>query len=259
MIRTGLKLWSDNSNYLEAALALFREKLFDYIELYCVPGTFGGYVSMWKATKIPFIIHTAHSSHGFNLADMSLLEKNLEIFEESRRFADELEAPHIIVHPGILGSRSSVLRQMGMLGDERVLVENKPYLAMNREDVCAGSSPAEIKEYMRLSGGGACLDINHAYNAAKHGGMAFSQVIRDFLALGPSVIHICGVGSRYDVDEHIHLWEGDVALDRIFLLEGMEKIEYWTLETPKDSPNDLDDFLRDREYLERYRGRDKHV
>ena len=37
--KIGLKLWSLNENYIKPARELFKEKIYDYIELYAVPSS----------------------------------------------------------------------------------------------------------------------------------------------------------------------------------------------------------------------------
>ena len=83
MYKIGLKLWSNNTNnYLEEARRLFREGIFDYIELYVLPGTLE-HLKFWKTLEIPFVIHCAHSAHRFNPADINLAENNRKIYEEA--------------------------------------------------------------------------------------------------------------------------------------------------------------------------------
>ena len=249
-MKRGLKLWSDNGWYAGKAGELYSDGIYEYIELYCVPGTYEDYIRTWESLKIPYIIHAPHSSHGLNMADMKKKELNMALYTESRRFADTLESPYIIIHPGIMGGHSSVIEQFNMIRDERILIENKPYLAMNKKDICAGSVPEEISSYLADTGAGFCLDINHAFTAAKHKNVDFMEMLDLFTGLKPSVVHICGIDSRFDVDNHIHMWEGDIPMDEVVDKVISSGAEFWTLETPKDSRSDLDDFLEDVKFFE---------
>jgi sugar phosphate isomerase/epimerase len=195
--------------------------------------------------KVPFIVHAAHSSHGFNAADMSLEASNRAIFNESRVFADTLKAPYIIVHPGILGSHETAKNQISLFKDSRILIENKPFLAVDEKSLCCGASPQDVKDLMTATSSGLCYDINHSFNYAKHKNMDYLTVVKAFAELGPSVAHVCGIGSSYDVDEHLHLREGDIDLAGILEALAPASIEYWTLETPKARERDLDDFIED--------------
>ena len=47
MKRYGLKLWSINKNYINAAKSLYEKNIYDYIELYAVPNSFDEYAALW--------------------------------------------------------------------------------------------------------------------------------------------------------------------------------------------------------------------
>ena len=103
--RIGLKLWSINTDfYLKEAERLYDKGVYDYIELYIVPETTET-LPAWKGVKnIPFIIHNPHFMHGFNLAKAEKKGRNKEIYDQTKRFADELNARYIIFHGGIDGN-----------------------------------------------------------------------------------------------------------------------------------------------------------
>ena len=68
MYKIGLKLWSINTDYYyDEAIRLYKDGVFDYIELYVVPNSTDSIVK-WKKLNIPFIIHCPHFAHGFNMA-----------------------------------------------------------------------------------------------------------------------------------------------------------------------------------------------
>ena len=104
MHKIGLKLWSCNTDfYYDEAIRLYKEDIYDYIELYVVPGTLNT-LEKWKKLKIPFIIHNAHFAQGFNLAKSEKEESNRKIYDQTKQFADELNAKYIIFHGGIEGN-----------------------------------------------------------------------------------------------------------------------------------------------------------
>ena len=79
-MKIGLKLWSTNTDhYLREAKRLYADRIFDYIELYMVPGSLNTHIS-WKDLCIPFIVHAPHSAHGINLADPELENNNCNIY-----------------------------------------------------------------------------------------------------------------------------------------------------------------------------------
>jgi len=248
-MKIGLKLWSHNDKYADKAVALFQDRYFDYIELYAVKGSVDKYADIWQRLDIPYIIHAPHSSHGLNLADREKKRGNLALISEAQRYADKLNAPHIIIHPGILGEHDSVKEQLLELNDKRVVIENKPYRALNGIDVCAGASPGEIRDYMSVSLYGFCLDVNHAVNYAFHSGNDYKEVLKDFSGMEPTVIHLSGMNKTSAVDKHLHLYEGDLDLNlAVDIIKG-SGAEYWTIEAPKDSSEGLDDFRKDVDTL----------
>lgn len=255
-MKIGLKLWSNNENYLSHAENLWGEGVFDFIELYLVPGTYEKYVSQWKGLEVPYFIHAPHAHHKFNLADSSREEDNLKLYDETRRLADELNASLIIVHPGVLGEdtdipqkQKSIKKQLKMLNDERVLIENKPYKAINDLGICAGSSPEEIRDYIEATGMGFCLDVNHALKYAISMGRDHMEAIKEFADMGPKIIHICGLDDTVEEDKHLHLYDSEIDLDNIMNILTGCGTEYWTIETPKDSKTDLEDFKKEVFFL----------
>ena len=126
MPKVGLKLWSTNTGvYAAEAERLHAAGECDYLELFVEPGS-SGTLSCWRRLHddcgIPFVIHNAHAARGFNLASAAAEARNLEIYAETRAFADGLEAEHVIFHGGIDGSVEETVRQLKALGEPRALV-----------------------------------------------------------------------------------------------------------------------------------------
>lgn len=94
-MRFGLKLWSSNTDLLSEALELIEPDLFQYIELTPIPETD---IEPWLEHKIPFIIHATTERHGFNIGTRNA--ENKELLANSIQWANELNAKHIILHPG---------------------------------------------------------------------------------------------------------------------------------------------------------------
>ena len=68
MHKLGLKLWNINTDYYyEEARRLYNMGIFDYIELYIVPGHID-IINKWKELDIPYDIHSPHSLHNINLS-----------------------------------------------------------------------------------------------------------------------------------------------------------------------------------------------
>lgn len=250
MFNCGLKLWSTNEDYIPGAADLIRRSVFQYIELFAVPGTCGG-VAAWqrlrKDTGAKFVIHAAHFMTGLNLADPAARTKNRELAGEAFSFADALGAGKVIFHPGVNGRDEEAAEQLAALKDPRRLVENKPYAGLKPGLVCNGHSPEGIKLIMEASGAGFCLDIGHALAAAASLQKGENGWLDDFLALKPKMYHVAD-GQRGSVmDGHLHLGEGDYDFRAI--LPKLPAGAMITLETNKKFKDRLDDCEADVRFL----------
>ena len=257
MYGIGLKIWSTNTGPLAAAAErLFKEGVFGYIELFAVPeslATLPEWKRLHEACGIPFVIHNAHSARGFNPAKAELAERNREIFAETKAFADALEAEHVIFHGGTDGDVGETIRQLKAFGEKRALIENKPFVPLpNPLGVmfCRGATVGELERIIDETGCGFCLDVGHAVCAANSQGFepyAFvSELARRFR---PAMFHLSDVTDMTSVhDAHPHLGTGELDILRICreIFPANAKI---SIETVRDSLENLDDFRRDVEYL----------
>lgn len=258
MSRLGLKLWSVNTAvYLPEAERLFAEGVFSYIELFVVPDTVET-LDAWRRLHgekgIPFVIHNAHAAAGFNLADRAAETRNREIYEQTRTFADALEARHVIFHGGVDGSVEETVRQLEALGEPRALLENTPAVPLpNSAGVtsCRGAAVDEIGCVLAETGCGFCLDVGHAVCAANTRGLEPYGYVEELnRRFAPAMFHLSDVldmSSPYDA--HPHLGTGALDIPRlkrtVFPPDAAISVE-----TVKDSPSDLDDFVKDARYLE---------
>lgn len=251
MYKLGLKLWSINTDfYYKEAIKLYKRNLFNYIELYMVPDTLE-FLSKWQELntnlKIPFIIHCPHFAHGFNLAKAEKKESNKKIFYEVQKYADTLNAKYIVIHGGIDGNIEETAKQLSELNEPRGLIENKPFIALpNRMngEFCRGYSPDEIKIVMDIANCGFCLDFGHAICAANSLGEEIYTYCENFMKLKPKMFHLTDnqdIKSPYD--SHLHLGTGELNLEKIKKILPDSAII--TLETVKNSKENLDDFVED--------------
>lgn len=249
MPQLGLKLWSINENYLTEALKLYQQKVYDYIELYAVPGSYAQYGKRWKELAIPYIIHAPHFKDGLNLAKSGNFEKNIMLFKEAQRFADLLGADSIILHPGIAGDTKETIRQLKKIGDKRILIENKPYLALTNDLLCNASSPAEIEDIIKQTGYGFCLDIGHAICAANATKRDPLEYLNEFLKLKPKMFHFTDGDFSGVYDRHDHYGRGTFPIEKI--LSIISKDSPVTIETIKDSQESLADFVADVNFIKK--------
>lgn len=252
MYKIGLKLWSVNTDfYLKEAEKLYAKNVYDYIELYVVPETLET-LPLWKRLNIPFIIHNPHFAHGFNLAKAEKKDRNKEIYEQTKRFADELNAKHIIFHGGIDGNIEETARQLAALNEPRALIENKPFIALpNRMggNFCRGATFDELKLIMDTAKCGFCFDIGHAVCSANSQKKEPYAFLRELMRLKPAMFHLSDVtdmASPYDA--HPHLGTGRLDIARL-KREIFPDDAIISVETNKDSKENLNDFESDVIYL----------
>ncbi len=254
-MKIGLKLWSTNTQRIPVARDLFVRKVFDYIELFVVPGS-GKTIPLWKALGIPYILHAPHSVAGFNPADPSCRDTNLEMVKQAEEFFYALLPEFVIFHPGLDGDQREAVFQFRTFESqapsmyEKVFIENKPQVGL-RGERCLGASPEEIRFLMSGTGRGFCLDFGHAICYSISAGKGWKDVLADFLTMDPAVYHLCD-GFYSPKDGHEHLGAGEFDLPYLIGLIGPGK--HVTLETGKEHLDLLDDFERDVQRLREYAG-----
>ncbi|MBU0764058.1 MAG: hypothetical protein KJ607_04400, partial [Bacteroidetes bacterium] len=111
-MKLGLKLFSTNTELIPAAQKLKKDNIYDYIELYVVPGSFNSVVKAWTTLDIPFIIHAPHSYSGLNLSIREHEDSNRSLIGEVELFRSQLNPLKIIFHSGINGSVDETIRQI---------------------------------------------------------------------------------------------------------------------------------------------------
>lgn len=247
-MKIGLKLWSSNTDfYLKEAKRLYEEGIYDYIELYIVPETLET-LSKWKQLKIPYIIHNPHFAHGFNLAKREAKERNKEIYLQTKRFADELNAQYIIFHGGIDGTAEETASQLCSFHEARTLLENKPFVALPNKmggNFCRGATYDELSSILNVVGCGFCLDIGHAVCSANSQNKEPYDFIKELLTLKPNMFHLSDVSDmKSPYDAHPHLGTGELDIARL-KKEIFPESAIISVETNKDSKENLNDFKID--------------
>ena len=242
MYQYGLKLWSINNNYLQEAVRLYSAGIYDYIELFVVPGSYNDFSTLWSHLPMPFIIHAPHFDMGMNLADRTVRDKNLYLAQETIRFADKLHAETIIFHPGVAGDINETVHQLHDIHDERIVIENKPYYGHN-DVLCNGCSPDEIKYITENVKIGFCLDIGHAVCYANAINLDPVACLSKFIELKPKMYHLTDGSYNAIYDCHKHICKGDYNFFEILPLLPDDCTV--TIETDKDSSTTLDDFAED--------------
>jgi sugar phosphate isomerase/epimerase len=247
MYKIGLKLWSTNDFYIVEAKKLYEEKLYDYIELFVVPGSHKSFLSKWKKLSIPYIIHAPHSAVGLNLSKKDCFRKNIVLSDEAKRFADDLKSDMIIFHPGIDGDIKETVLQLNRIKDDRFVIENKPYHSSFDDSICVGYSPDQIDIIIKQTGVGFCLDIGHAVYAANSQHISPFFYLRQFISFSPKIYHVSDGNFYGTFDDHKHFGMGN--FDLIKILELIQEKAFISIETEKSFKNSLKDFACDVWYI----------
>ncbi len=246
MHKIGLKLWSTNLQYIQDAVKLYDKGYYEYIELYVEPNTYAHVGSEWKKLNIPFIIHAPHFSHNMCLSRKTYYSNNIKLIEETKKFADLLNCEIIILHPGIDGDIEETLRQLSIINDSRICVENKPYYLLN-----AGKgtihSPEQMKYTIENAKVGFCYDIGHGMCSSNARKKDFIQEMDEYLELSPQMFHLTDGDINGIYDQHLHLTDGNFDFKKI--VQKIPLKSKITLETYKNHKTHLNDFKKDCAYF----------
>jgi len=231
-MRYGIKLWSTNYEWFSEAVERYKNKEFDFIELYVVPGSFDE-EKLRILKEIPVNIHAPHFKHNFNL--MLDNENNIALFEEVKKFANFFNSDYIVVHPGVGDDFSILKKNLTRINNKQLIIENMPYRALNGK-VCYGYSLEQMEKIMGL-GFGSCLDFSHAVKSAISQKIDTKKFLKQLMMLKPKVFHISDGNSKEEKDEHLDLGEGNFDLRFIKNLILNSHSPTIVFETPKKNNN----------------------
>lgn len=249
MNKIGLKLWNINTDYYyDEAIKLYNDGVFDYIELYVVPG-YLDLIQKWKNINIPFDIHAPHFAHKMNLSKNEFKEDNYDKYKEVKEYADSLNADAIVFHGGAGGDYRETAKQLSEFKDNRTIIENKPYntLSFVNEDYYVGSKYEELKYIIDNVGCGFCLDIGHAVCSANSQHIDPYEYIEKLVTLNPKRIHLSDIDTSSKYDQHLNYGQGSLDFKRI--LNIIPKDINITIETTKSSKTSLVDYKQDAAFL----------
>lgn len=259
--KIGLKLWSLNENYIKPARELFKEKIYDYIELYAVPSSLEKlslWVNLQKELNLPFAVHAPHFSHGLDFSNKDKRELNLAMAKEAFKWSEALNAIYTVFHPGIGGSLEESIYQIANLSrllKNEFIIENKPFIVnfkkTGKTGFCVGSSYESLKRIKEETGVGLCLDIGHAICSANYQKLEIYGYVELLNSLKPRVYHLSDNAADSVQDAHLHFGEGSFNLAKIAKI--LNPALPLAIETNKNSEENLDDFRQDAEFFRRLR------
>lgn len=133
-LKYGLKLKYINSKIICTAIEILEKGYFDYLEIHYDFNLINDNLLLLQTIKEPIVLHAPYFYEGFNISTTS--SDNDRIFKEMKLHADLINSKFIVIHPGVGGELSKVIRYLTQYYDPRILVENLPkYTFVNRRDI----------------------------------------------------------------------------------------------------------------------------
>ncbi len=236
MIKYGLKLWSNNTDWFDEAVNRFINAEFDFVELYSNSEVLHNYTLLKTLKPIPILgVHIGHlDKAGFH--DFFLLEEQKNAWQMTKDLADFFNAPRIVIHPAVGHTIDTFWENMEKLDDERIIVESMPAKSPIRDTLREFGTSLEdlikIKEKKDI-----CLDITKFTKACAYHNINYKEyTVKALDILQPEYFHISGGDASSPIDEHGNLWEGTIDCKWVKgVLEdyAKEKDIYLVFENPK--------------------------
>lgn len=221
------------------------EKSADFLEIMAIEGRD---FSFLKNYSKPIVIHAEHQGFGINPADKTTQEKNINSLKFAIKLASELNARKIIVHPGELKnkgcSEEEAVSLIKSLDNEKILIENMPFEKNYPNLLCR--TPKEIKNFLKKTNAGFCLDINHAISVAITLKKDFYEFLEQLISLKPSHYHLGGQKTKFSKPEepantHQSFKNSDIDVKKILsLLPKDAEITLETTTSAADTEYDID-------------------
>jgi len=275
----GFKIKNYNKELFQKATFHHKLQDFQYLEIHVKPALFDEYIDIINNLNMPIVLHAPYQSEGLNIS--TKLNSNTDVFTKILKYADQTNAMHIIVHPGVDGTLENVISFLSNYNDSRILVENLPKFALINKNhlarilpkpirkvialpyklfplkmqsrinkslitgeklTCIGYSPESINQIMDATKVGFCLDFGHAYKAAYSLEKDYKIFIKKFLELVPKLFHVHDGLAEEEYDHHMSIGDGNYDMGFIYNCVDKYNDKYATFETPRIK---LDSFEED--------------
>ncbi|MBU1975084.1 MAG: hypothetical protein KKG59_01630 [Nanoarchaeota archaeon] len=242
-MKIGVKIHPDNKEYIQQI-----KPHVDFFEIIAIQGKSYGFLNR---INIPLVIHAEDFKYKTNLANPA----NNDISAVYLRFAFDLlkehKAEHLVLNPGVRFNNKCTSDNHAKIfhkfGYKKVLIENQPPLK-NRTYPFYARNYDEMRQFLKKTKAGFCLDLDHAYASAFFFNRDPVDFIKDMLDLKPKHIHISNGRSQSYIDAHLHFAEGDFNM--LQMKELIPNDVWVTIDTNSDLNEQLEEikFLREPEY-----------
>ena len=227
-IAYGLKLWSNNVELFGEAKREYEKKSFDFIEILCNPRYPLDYEALAQLRDIPVTIHSPNTE-GFHRFIMG--EAELEQWRQTVALADFFNSRVIVVHAGRSHTMESFKKNLALVDDPRIHLENQGSIDVN-EFPLFSMSLEELRELHRLKP--FCFDFEKAVKVAAFLKLDYKKYITDAMhILKPTYLHVSGGDPTTPEDQHWNL--ADSPIDFAWIKKMILEIPHAEVvfETPK--------------------------
>lgn len=245
-IKLGIKISTDNFNLIPEIYD--NQDLIDYIEISIKPDFNIEEIKLINNIKLPYAIHLPNSNKGINFGDVNQDKNNLEFLKnlnENMDMFNKLNPICYIIHPES-GDLNYSIKNLKKIKLKPLAIENMPIKGIRGEKLL-GYDPDTLKIFFKvILDLEFCFDINHAIKASitlNEDYLLFLKKILKFKK--PILFHIADGDLNVEIDNHLHLNEGEYNLNQIKkILLDFADIVHLTFETPRNLKNGINDDLK---------------
>lgn len=251
-INFGIKISSSQFNLLPS---IYNQKLIDFVEIILSYDFKTTELLEINKLQIPYAIHLPTSKSGFDLGDSESLKTNQGLIEKINKFNEKfamLNPICYIIHPES-GNYDLSIKFLRKLNIKPLALENMPLRGIFGYNLI-GYNPSTIKIFFdEIPDLEFCLDINHAIKSSISFEEDNLKMIKNFVEFKrPIIFHISGGNLNVEVDEHLHLNEGQYNIFEIKnYLFTLDFPVYLTFETPKNLQHGIRDDIKNMKIFKR--------
>ncbi len=242
-IKFGIKISIQNFDFLPDIYS--NQNFCDFIEIILTPEFTTDDINRIQNFKLPYAIHIPNSNYGVDFGDIKKNVNNIDFINKINLFKNDLNPLCYIVHPES-GDIKLSIENIKKLDVKPIALENMPFKSLLGGELL-GSDPEGLMEYFnRIVGLEFCFDLNHAIKAAISKKVDYLDFIEKFLKFRkPILFHISGGNLDIEVDEHLHLDEGQYNLSEIKkILLNYNSVVNLTFETPRNYKRRIKDDIK---------------
>lgn len=247
-IKIGIKIATLNLDLIPDIYE--NRNIIDFIEIILTPEFTSKDIDFIKILELPYVIHIPNSNFGIDFGNIEKNLNNVRYIDKINRFKNSLIPLCYIVHPESRDVDLSI-KNIKKLDVKPVAIENMPFKSIVKGELVGYDPDSLMKFFQCINDLEFCFDINHAIKTAISKKIDYLAFIKKFLRFKqPKIFHISGGKLNIEIDEHLHLFEGDYDVSKIKeLMLKHNDIIYLTFETPRNNETRIADDLRNIKYF----------